>query len=638
MNGEKSAVTTAYETMRQKARAAWQELKEQPLILVGTATCGRAAGALLVLEKIRAELEQRQLAATVMEVGCMGHCYAEPLVVISKPGFPSVCYGYVDEGIAGRLVQDFIGDDDLCIEYALAAVEVNDMIPTFGDFPRGVTEHMVVLKDCGMIDPEQFDHYLAMDGYAGLASALAMNPAQVVEQVKEAGLRGRGGAGFSTGTKWEICRGQQEQTRYVICNADEGDPGAFMDRTILESNPHLMLEGLAIAAYAVGAQQGYVYIRAEYPLAVQRVELAISQARQAGLLGKSILGSGFDFEVKIFQGSGAFVCGEETALIASMEGEPGMPRHRPPFPAGAGLWGKPTVINNVKTLSYVPYIISKGKDWFLNIGTPGNPGTAIFALAGKIINTGLVEVPMGTTLNQVIYDVGSGVGKGKHFKAVQIGGPSGGCLPESVLDTPIDFDSLNKAGAMMGSGGMVVMDQDDCMVEIARYFLDFTQQESCGKCTFCRLGTRHMLDILERITKGQGKLEDLDLLLELAEDIKLGSLCNLGKTVPNPILSTMRYFRDEYEAHINEKRCPSLMCKDLIAYYIIPEKCERGCEACVTICTVEAIYSDDNKLKIIDQSKCVKCDACVAACPPEYDAVIKLSPPELVEQRGRGVK
>ena len=633
MSGANSAVIAAFEVKRQGAKQAWQDLKAQPLILVGTATCGRAAGALPVKEKILAELQGRQLEATVLEVGCMGHCYAEPLVVISKPGFPAICYGYVDEGIAGRLVQDFIGDDDPCMEFALAAMDVNEYIPTFGDFPRGVTEEMVVLKDCGMIDPENLDHYLAVGGYTGLAAALQKTPGQVVEEVKSSGLRGRGGAGFSTGTKWEICQGQREKTRYVICNADEGDPGAFMDRTILESNPHLMLEGLAIAAYAVGARQGYVYIRAEYPLAVQRVKLALEQAREAGLLGSSILGSEFDLDIEIFQGSGAFVCGEESALIASMEGEPGLPRHRPPFPSDQGLWGKPTAINNVKTLSYVPYIISKGADWFRGIGTPDNPGTAIFALAGKIVNTGLVEVPMGTTLQQVIYDVGSGVGHGKKFKAVQIGGPSGGCLPESVLETPIDFDSLQKAGAMMGSGGMVVLDQDDCMVEIARFFLDFTQNESCGKCTFCRLGTKHMLDILERITKGQGQPQDLDLLLELAEDIRLGSLCNLGKTVPNPILSTLRYFRDEYEAHIHEKRCPALMCKDLIAYYILPEKCERGCEACVTSCTVEAIYSDDSKLKIIDQSKCVKCDSCLVACPPEYDAVVKLSPPSLVAER-----
>jgi len=636
VSGESSAVMTAFEAIREDARKAWEDLKAKPLILVGTATCGRAAGALEVRDKILAELAERRLEATVLEVGCMGHCYAEPLVIISKPGFPTICYCYVDEGIAGRLVQDFIGEDDPCMEYALAAMEANDYIPAFGDFPRGVTEQMVVLKDCGLIDPENLGHYVAVGGYAGLAATLEKTPGQVVEEVKASGLRGRGGAGFSTGMKWEICRNQPEQTRYIICNADEGDPGAFMDRTILESNPHLMLEGLAIAAYAVGARQGCVYIRAEYPLAAQRVKLALEQARAAGLLGKSILGSGFDLDIEIFQGSGAFVCGEESALIASLEGEPGLPRHRPPFPSEKGLWGKPTVINNVKTLSYVPYIISKGADWFRGIGNPDSPGTAIFALAGKIVNTGLVEVPMGATLSQVIYDVGSGVGKGKKFKAVQIGGPSGGCLPESVLETPIDFNSLQKAGAMMGSGGMVVLDQDDCMVEIARFFLDFTQKESCGKCTFCRLGTKHMLDILERLTKGQGRPEDLDLLLELAEDIKLGSLCNLGKTVPNPILSTLRYFRDEYEAHIHEKRCPALMCKDLIAYYILPEKCERGCEACVTICTVEAIYSDDNKLKIIDQAKCVKCDGCLVACPPEYDAVIKLSPPSLVAEREKG--
>jgi NADH-quinone oxidoreductase subunit F len=420
----------------------------------------------------------------------------------------------------------------------------------------------------------------------------------------------------------------------VICNGDEGDPGAFMDRAILESDPHSVLEGMLIAGYATGARRGYIYVRAEYPLAVRRVETALRQARHLGLLGRNILGSGFSFDIKLFQGSGAFVCGEETALIASIEGKPGIPHHRPPFPAVKGLYGKPTVINNVKTLAYVPRIVKNGAPWFASMGTERSTGTAVFALAGKVINTGLTEVPMGTTLRQVIFDVGGGIPKGKRFKAVQIGGPSGGCLPESALDLPVDFDSLRGAGAMMGSGGMVVLDEDDCMVEVARYFLEFTQRESCGKCTLCRLGTRHMLEILEDITKGRGQVDDLDTLAELAEDINAGSLCGLGKTAPNPVLTTLRYFRDEYEAHIKEGRCPALMCSDLIAYYILPDKCERSCDACVGTCTVEAIYSNKKGIKVVDQEKCVKCGTCLDACPPQYNAVIKLSPPDRVPATG----
>jgi len=626
----------AFEKLKQEAAARWESLKEKPLIMVGTATCGRAAGALDIVKTIKDELANRQVNATVMEVGCMGHCYAEPMVIVQKPGHPAICYGYVSEGLASMLVREFVAGDDPCIEFALAALEVNDFIPTFQDFPRGMVEQKIVMEQCGLIDPENIYHYIASGGYEALAQALDKPGEEIIAEIKASGLRGRGGAGFPTGIKWETCRQAGEQTKYVICNADEGDPGAFMDRTILESNPHQVLEGLALAARAVGASKGYLYIRAEYPLAVERIKLAIKQAEEAGLLGKSILGSDFDLELEVFQGSGAFVCGEETALIASMEGEPGIPRHRPPFPAQAGLRGKPTIINNVKTLSYVPHIIRRGAGWFRSTGTAESPGTAIFALAGKVINTGLAEVPMGTTLRQLVYDVGSGIEGGKKFKAVQIGGPSGGCLPESFLDTPIDFDSLNQAGAMMGSGGLVVLDEDDCMVEIARYFLDFTQKESCGKCTFCRLGTKQMLDILERITKGEGNPEDLETLLGLAENVKTGSLCNLGRTAPNPVLSTLRHFRDEYEAHINERRCPALMCMELIAYYILPEKCERSCDACVGSCPVESIFSNEDRIKVIDQEKCVKCRSCMDACPPQYNAVIKLSPPKLVKERENG--
>ncbi|MCF8010001.1 MAG: 4Fe-4S binding protein [Clostridiales bacterium] len=621
-----------FQKIKQEALADWQALKEKTVIMVGTATCGRAVGAVEVMRAIDQELANQGVKdAVLMEVGCMGHCYAEPLVIIQKPGYPAICYGYVDEGTASVLVKEFIVGDDLCIEFALAATEPNDMFPTFEDFPRGMVEQKIVMENCGIIDPHNINHYIANGGYEALANAIEMTPEQVLQEIKNSGLRGRGGAGFPTGIKWETCQNIEDDVKYVICNADEGDPGAFMDRALLESNPHQMLEGLALAAFTVGASHGYIYIRAEYPLAVERVRMAIEQAKDKGLLGNSVLGSNFNLELEIFQGSGAFVCGEETALINSMQGYPGIPRHRPPFPAQAGLWNKPTVINNVKTLSYVSHIIKKGADWFKSIGTPENPGTAIFALAGKIINTGLTEVPMSTTLKQIVYDVGSGIEKSKKFKAVQIGGPSGGCIPESLLDTSIDFDSLSKIGAMMGSGGMVILDEDDCMVEIARFFLDFTQKESCGKCTFCRIGTKQMLDILERITKGEGVLEDIDYLGELAQNIKNGSLCNLGKTAPNPVLSTIRHFRDEYEAHVIEKRCPALMCKELTTFYILPEKCERSCDACIGSCPVECIYSNEDRIKVIDQEKCVKCNSCLDACPPQYDAVIKLSPVDMLK-------
>ncbi len=622
-------VASAFKQIKSQADSRWRELQRggQPFILVGAATCGRAAGALEVLQAIRDEIKKQNLDCPVIEVGCMGHCYAEPIVIISKPGYPPICYGYVNPVIAERLIREFILGDDPCLEFILGALEENDLIPSFADFPRAKYEKKVILKNCGQIDPEQIDDYIANGGYTALAKALQMEPVNIIDEVGKSGLRGRGGAGFPTGQKWEACRSAPGRTKYVICNGDEGDPGAFMDRAILESDPHSVVEGIAIAGYAIGARYGYIYVRAEYPLAAHRVQVAIDQARQQKLLGKNILGSSFSFDIRLFQGSGAFVCGEETALIASMEGEPGMPHHRPPYPTVSGLYGKPTLINNVKTLAYIRHIINHGIEWFTAIGTERSKGTAVFALAGKVVNTGLVEVPMGTTLRQVIFDVGSGIPKGKHFKAVQIGGPSGGCLPESALDLPVDFDSLSDAGAMMGSGGMVVLDEDDCMVEIARYFLEFTQRESCGKCTFCRLGTKQMLETLDDIVLRQGKIQDLKMLTELAEDVKAGSLCGLGKTAPNPVLSTLCYFSDEYEAHIEEGRCPALMCQELIAYYILPERCERSCDACIGSCTVEAIAPNKKRIKVIDQEECVKCGTCLEACPPQYDAIVKLSPP-----------
>ncbi len=619
--------------IRKRAQSRWGEIwnDQTPAILVGTATCGRAAGALEVLQAVKDMVEKQNLECLIYEVGCMGHCYAEPLVILRKPGFPPICYGRVNPVLAESLINNFILNDDPCLEFVLGALEENELIPSFSDFPRSKYEKRILLRNCGHINPEEIEHYIANGGYESLSKALQMKPEQIVSEVRRSKLRGLGGAGFPAGEKWDVCRRSEREPKYLICNGDEGDPGAFMDRAILESDPHSVIEGMVIAGYAIGARHGYIYVRAEYPLAVKRVQDALHQAEEFKFLGENILESDFSFDINLFQGSGAFVCGEATALIASIEGKPGIPRHRPPRAAVQGLFGKPTILNNVKTLAYVPHIIKNGANWFLQMGTERSKGTAVFALAGKVVNTGLVEVPMGTTLRQLIFQVGGGIPKGKRFKAVQIGGPSGGCLPESALDLPIDFDSLQESGAMMGSGGMVVLDEDDCMVEVARYFLDFTQKESCGKCTLCRLGTKQMLDILEDITKGKGKMEDLQTLEDLAEDIKQGSLCGLGRTAPNPVLTTLRYFREEYEAHIKEGRCPAKMCQPLIDYYILPEKCARGCDACVGTCTVEAISTDKKtRIKVIDQEKCVKCNTCLVACPPQYDAVIKRSPPSQI--------
>jgi NADH-quinone oxidoreductase subunit F len=528
-------------------------------------------------------------------------------------------------------VEGYIAGDDPCLELALGTVEGGDReIISIPELPRFERELRLILRHCGYIDPENINHYIANGGYSGLEKALKMSPEKIIGELKKSGLRGRGGAGFPTHLKWELCRKASSTPKYVICNADEGDPGAFMDRVVLESDPHQVIEGTIIGGYAVGAEQGYIYVRAEYPLAIERTQIALKQAKEVGFLGDNILGSGFDFHIEIAAGAGAFVSGEETALMAAVEGRMSTPRPRPPYPAESGLWGKPTLLNNVKTFAYVPLIIERGGDWFASIGTEGSKGTAMFTLAGKVINSGLAEVPMGTTLRELVYDIGGGIAKDKQFKAVQIGGPSGGCLPGTLLDIPIDYDSLREAGSMMGSGGMIVMNEDNCMVDAARFFLDFSTKESCGKCTMCRLGTLQMLRMLEDITAGRGKIENIDLLLALAEDVKVGSLCGLGKTAPNPVLTTLRYFRDEYEAHILEKRCPARVCPELTVYYILPDKCDRACEHCVLTCPKEAIEGGKGEVKIIDQEKCSKCGTCLEVCPPEYNAVVKLSPVSLL--------
>ena len=634
-----------FEEIRREAETRRKAFNDAPgpKIHIGMATCGIASGALATKDAFEQALAQRGIEARIHTVGCIGHCYAEPYVIIDHPesGFPPIFYAEVSPGKARMLTNLFLAEGDPRFEHVLGATEENDMIPWVMEFSRFNHEKRVVMEKCGRIDPEDIYDYIAEDGYATLADMLQRSPEDVIQQIKDAGLRGRGGAGFPTGVKWGLAAEEPRDTKLVICNADEGDPGAYMDRTILESNPHQVLEGIIACAYAVGAHKAIVYIRSEYPLAVRIVTDAIHQAQALGLVGQNILGSAFDIEIEVFQGSGAFVCGEETALISSIEGFRGMPIQRPPYPVKRGLWGNPTVINNVKTLASIPPILKNGADWYKQIGTENSPGTAIFSVVGDVTHPGLIEIPMGVTLRTLIFDICGGIPQQKKFKAVQIGGPSGGCLPESFLDTPIDFDSLTAAGAMMGSGGMVVLNEDTCTADLSRYFLDFTQKESCGKCTFCRIGTFHLLKMLERITEGEGREEDLKTLAQLSEDIKTGSLCGLGKTAPSPVLTTLRYFKDDYEAHVKEKRCPGMVCRPLIAFYIDLEKCARGCDACVGCCPVEAVFTTSTRKKGIDQSLCVKCGECVVACPPEYDAVRKVSPPELapiIERPAQSVK
>jgi len=622
-----------YDLLRQAADAKRTAFEQSPVpkIHIGMATCGIASGALDTKAAFEETLTERGIAAEIHTVGCHGHCYAEPVVIIDHPasGFPPVFYHEVTPGKARMLTKLFLEEGDPRFEHVFGATVENEMIPTVMEFSRFNQEKRIVMEKCGRIDPESIDEYIAAGGYTALVETLGLAPDQIVDVIKSSGLRGRGGAGFSTGDKWELAAAVDAGAKIVICNADEGDPGAYMDRTILESNPHQVLEGLAICAYAVGAGRAIVYVRAEYPLAVRTLRTALAQARERGLLGAGILGSHFDFEIDIFEGSGAFVCGEETGLVQSLEGRRGMPVHRPPYPVEQGLFGQPTVINNVKTLASIPSIVEKGADWFRSIGTANSPGTAIFSVVGDVVHPGLVEIPMGVTLRTLIFDICGGIPNQKDFKAVQIGGPSGGCLPEALLDTPIDFDSLTAAGAMMGSGGIVVMDEDSCVVDVSRYFLDFTQKESCGKCTFCRIGTRHLLDILERVTTGEGRDSDVEQLEQLSVDIKAGSLCGLGKTAANPVLTSLQYFPEDYRAHIDEKRCPGMMCRPLMTYYIDLETCARGCDACVGGCPTEAIFTTSTRKKGVDQQLCVKCGECMVACPPEYDAVRKVSPPGL---------
>ncbi|MDP8269600.1 MAG: NADH-quinone oxidoreductase subunit NuoF [Candidatus Tenebribacter davisii] len=587
-------------------------------LLICTGTGCTSNKSLIIAEELKKEITKQGLQdeVEILTTGCRGMCEFGPVIKVYPD---NILYAQVK-------IEDV---PHMVTEHFLKGRPVKELIWT-GDNKDEIEEHKhpffekqmkLVLSNCGEIDPESIDEYIGASGYSALGKVLSdMTPEDVINEITEAGLRGRGGAGFSTGLKWKFTRQAPGDEKYVICNADEGDPGAFMDRSVMEGDPHAILEGMIIAGYAIGATHGFVYTRAEYPLAIHRLQIAIDNATEYGLLGKGIFESNFNFKIEIRKGAGAFVCGEETALIASIEGKRGMPRIRPPFPAQSGLWGKPTNINNVETFANVRHIIAHGAKWYKNIGTETSSGTKVFALAGKIKNSGLIEVPMGMPLREVIYSIGGGMKTDRPFKAVQMGGPSGGCIPEHLLDTIVDYDSINKTGAIMGSGGMVVMDTSSCMVDIAKFFLNFTQNESCGKCTFCRVGTKRMLEILTRITEGKGKMEDLDTLVELSDKIKKTSLCGLGQTAPNPVLTTLKYFKDEYIAHIVDKKCPAGVCKKLVTFEIDPEKC-IGCTACARKCPVKCISGTPKNPHVIDQEACIKCGACYDAC--KFDAITK---------------
>ena len=589
-------------------------------ILVCGGTGCTSSGSARIVTSFETELKNAGLdqEIKVIKTGCFGLCALGPIVVVYPEG---AFYSQVKPEDVPEIVEEHLLKGRIVKRLLYSETVQEDTVKSLGETDFYKKQLRVALKNCGVIDPENINEYIAYDGYMALGKALTeMTPEEVIQCILDSGLRGRGGGGFPTGRKWAFAAAQPKGIKYVCCNADEGDPGAFMDRSVLEGDPHVVLEAMAIAGYAIGAQQGYIYVRAEYPIAVKRLQVAIGQARELGLLGKNILGTGFDFDIDIRLGAGAFVCGEETALMTSIEGHRGEPRPRPPFPAVKGLFGKPTILNNVETYANVPQIILKGAEWFSAMGTERSKGTKVFALGGKIHNTGLVEVPMGTTLREIVEEIGGGIPNGKKFKAAQTGGPSGGCIPAQYLDIPVDYDNLIEIGSMMGSGGLIVMDEDTCMVDIAKFFLEFTVDESCGKCTPCRIGTKRLYELLDKITKGKATMEDLDKLETLCYHIKENALCGLGQTAPNPVLSTLKYFRDEYVAHIVEKRCPAGVCKSLLTIQILPDKC-RGCTLCARNCPTGAISGKVKEAHVIDTEKCVKCGVCIEKC--RFGAIVK---------------
>jgi NADP-reducing hydrogenase subunit HndC len=592
--------------------------RSQVLVCGGTGCHSSGSGELVKSFKKEFKNHNLENEIELITTGCFGLCELGPVVIVYPEG---VFYSRVKVEDIPELVEEQFVKGRILKRLVYHESMDEDKVRSLNDVEFFKKQERIALRNCGVIDPENIDEYLAFDGYKAIEKVLlTMTPEDVIQLMKEAGLRGRGGAGFPTAMKWQFAKSAVGDEKYVVCNADEGDPGAFMDRSILEGDPHSVIEAMAIAAYAIGANQGYIYIRAEYPIAVKRLSIAINQAREYGLVGKNIFDTDFDFELDIRLGAGAFVCGEETALLNSVEGKRGTPRPKPPFPANKGLFAKPTILNNVETYANVPIIILKGPEWFSTFGTEKSNGTKVFALGGKTNNTGLVEIPMGTTLREIVYDIGGGIPNGKEFKAAQTGGPSGGCIPAEHLDTPIDYDSLQQIGSIMGSGGLIVMDEDNCMVDIARFFMDFIVDESCGKCTPCRVGTKRMLEILERITQGKGEEGDIERLENLANEIKDSALCGLGQTAPNPVLSTIRYFRDEYEAHIRDKKCPAGACQELLSYEIVKDIC-KACGICAKKCPVNCISGKPKTPYVINQSQCIKCGTCIEACP--FGAIIK---------------